>query len=320
MRTALVTGVSGQDGSYLSESLLAAGWAVHGLVRAASAAHEQPIDPRVITHTGDLADEARLRAVVADVAPDVIFNLAGVSSVAQSWQQPVLTAELTGVAAVTLLDAAWQLQEASGTPVRFVQASSAEIFGAASQLPQNEDTPIRPVSPYGAAKAFAHHAVGVYRARGLGASAAVLYNHESPRRPETFVTRKITRGAALIAAGQSDTLMLGNLDARRDWGWAPDYVDALIRMAEAPEADDFVIATGRAHTVREFVAAAFRAVGIEDWQRHVGLDPRFARPSDAPEMCGDASKARELLGWQPSVEFDELVARMAAHDLAALRQ
>lgn len=314
-RVALVTGITGQDGSYLSDSLLEAGWQVHGLVRDHVSAGEQGVDARVVTHLGDLADESGLRSLVHDVAPDAIFNLAGISSVAQSWQQPVLTAQLSGVAVVALLDAAWQLQEASARPVRFVQASSAEIFGAATELPQNENTPIRPVSPYGAAKAFAHHAAAVYRARGLSASTAILYNHESPRRPEAFVTRKITHGAALIAAGKSDSLMLGNLDARRDWGWAPDYVDAMVKMADADTADDFVIATGEAHSVRDFVAAAFAAVGIDDWQKFVGIDPRFARPSDAPEMCGDASKARTELGWQPTVGFTELVARMALHDL-----
>lgn len=214
-----------------------------------------------------------------------------------------------------MLEAAWQLQESSGRAVRFVQASSSEIFGDAIQSPQTELTAVKPVTPYGAAKAFAHHAVAVYRARGLFASAAILYNHESPRRPDSFVTRKITSGAARIAAGKAETLALGNMDVKRDWGWAPDYVDAVFRMAVADKADDFVIATGTSHTVREFVAAAFVAVGIDDWERFVVIDPRFVRPTDAHEMRGDPSRARDVLGWSPTVGFDELVSRMARHDL-----
>jgi GDPmannose 4,6-dehydratase len=313
--TALVTGASGQDGSYLVERLLAEGWGVHALVRDS----DSDLPDGIVRFEGDLNDPERLSAIVAESAPDTIFHLAGISSVALSWQQPVMTAQVTGVAVAALLEAAHRLQDDAGRPVRFVQASSSEIFGAAEQIPQTESTPIRPITPYGAAKAFAHHLVGVYRGRGLHASTAILYNHESPRRPDAFVTRKITAGVAAIAAGRSDELSLGNLAARRDWGWAPDYVDALIRMAAADDADDFVVATGVAHSVADFVDAAFAAAGLPDGrERFVTLDPRFARPSDAPEMLGDASHARERLGWQPTVGFDELVARMVRHDLELL--
>lgn len=317
MGVALITGVTGQDGSYLSERLIAEGWTVHGLVRPGPREGEQEPDSAVVLHEGDLGDAAALRSLVTDVRPDVVFNLGGISSVARSWNEPELTARLSGEAVLTLLDAVWQAREQSGTDMRLVQASSSEIFGAATQNPQTEETPVRPVSPYGAAKAFAHHCVGVYRNRGLFASAAILYNHESPRRPTSFVSRKITQGVAEIAAGRRERLALGNLDAVRDWGWAPDYVDAMVRIASADSADDFVVASGEAHSVREFVAAAFAHVGL-DWQDHVDLDPRFMRPSDAPEMRGDASKARRVLGWTPTVGFDGIVARMVDNDLELL--
>jgi GDPmannose 4,6-dehydratase len=314
---ALVTGATGQDGSYLVEQLLDEGAEVHALVR-----EEEPdgrpapaVPEGVHVHTVDLLDGDRLEAIVAEVGPTEVYNLGGLSSVALSWQEPALTAQVSGVAVGRLLKAAHDAQERTGTPVRFVQASSAEIFGHAAEVPQTEDTPVRPLTPYGAAKAYGHLLVAVYRARGLHATSCILYNHESPRRPETFVTRKVTAGAARIAAGLEDELAMGNLDARRDWGWAPDYVAAMVLAARAEEARDYVVATGVAHSVREFVAAAFRAAGIEDWERHVTLDPRFARPSDAPEQLGDASRARELLGWAPTVPFDEIVARMVRHDL-----
>jgi GDPmannose 4,6-dehydratase len=203
--------------------------------------------------------------------------------------------------------------------VRVVQASSAEIFGSPEVFPQNESTPLRPVSPYGAAKAFAHHLARVYRERGLGVSACIFYNHESPRRPDSFVTRKITRGAASIALGLADELALGNLDAVRDWGWAPDYVDAMVRAGRSPEADDFVVATGLGHSVRDFVAAAFTAAGVDDWERRVRIDPAFVRPSDPALLIGDPRKARDQLGWQPTTSFDALVAAMVATDLEELR-
>lgn len=317
MSVALITGVTGQDGSYLSERLIADGWTVHGLVRAGTREGEQEPDPAVRLHEGDLGDAVALRSLVTDLRPDVVFNLGGISSVAQSWKEPELTARLSGEAVLTLLDAVWQVAEETGADMRLVQASSSEIFGAATDNPQTEETRVRPVSPYGAAKAFAHHSVGVYRNRGLFASAAILYNHESPRRPTSFVSRKITQGVAEIATGRRERLALGNLDAVRDWGWAPDYVDAMVRIAGAAEPGDFVVASGEGHSVREFVAAAFAHVDL-DWQDHVDLDARFMRPSDAPEMRGDASKARRELGWAPTVDFEGIVARMVDNDIELL--
>ena len=319
--TCLVTGITGQDGGYLAEQLLAGGAAVHGLVHAGDPGVTDLLArcPSAVLHIGDLLDEASLAAVLAAAGPDEVYNLAGISSVAFSWEQPVLTADVSALGAGRLLEQVWQHQERTGRPVRFVQASSAEVFGDAEVAPQDESTPLRPTSPYGAAKAYAHHLVGVYRGRGLHAVSAILYNHESPRRPATFVTRKITQGAALIAQGRASELVLGNLDARRDWGWAPDYVDALVRAARHDDASDYVIATGQAHSVRDFAVAAFARAGIADWERHVRVDPALVRPVDAAVQVGDASRARTRLGWEPTVDFAELVGRMVDADLTTGR-
>ena len=311
--TALVTGVTGQDGSYLAERLLAEGVEVHGLVHPTD---DAAVAEGVVVHPGDLGDLDGLTDLVASVAPDLVVNLAGVSSVATSWEHPVTTARTTGLAAAVLLEAAQALQDRRGREVRFLQASSSEIFGQAESSPQHEDTPIRPVNPYGAAKAFAHHSVQVQRQRGLFAATVILFNHESPRRPPTFVTRKITSGVAAIARGEQETLALGNLDARRDWGWAPDYVDAMLRAVRHDEPWDYVVATGEAHSVEEFVAAAFARVGIDDWRARVTVDERFLRPVEATLSCGDATRAREVLGWAPTVGFTEVVGRMVEADLA----
>lgn len=268
----------------------------------------------VVLHGGDLTDFAQMGALVSAVEPDVIFNLGGISSVAESWNEPVKTGLVTGMGTVNLLASAWDLQEKSGKTVRFVQASSSEIFGSPRESPQTENTPISAVNPYGAAKAYAHQMTAVYRARGLFASSAILFNHESPRRPISFVTRKITQGVARIACGLEEKLVLGNLDARRDWGWAPDYVRALVSMSEAPAAGDFVVASGVTHSVRDFVDNAFRTVGILDWEGYVEIDPRFMRPSDPTETCGDPTQAERVLGWKRTVEFEEIVARMTTHD------
>jgi GDPmannose 4,6-dehydratase len=311
--TALITGITGQDGGYLAEQLLAEGVEVHGLVRRG----EQP--PGHLTgcalHEVDVLDGEALPAAVRDIAPDEVYNLVGLTSVAQSWQDPVLAAELNGVVVARLLHALWSLREDTGRQVRLVQASSAEIFAGATSAPQDESTPLSPRSPYGSSKAFAHTLVQVFRGRGLHAVNAVLYNHESPRRPPTFVTRKITSTAAAIAAGRASELVLGNLDARRDWGWAPEYVDAMVRAVRHDEPDDYVIATGVARTVAEFVEAAFTRAGLTDWQRYVRVDPQFVRPVDAVELAGDATKARNVLGWRPQVDFAELVGRMVDADL-----
>jgi len=322
MARALVTGITGQDGNYLAEQLAAEGTEVHGMVHDAdpAGAEFRVRHPGVHLHAGDLADQAGLAQLVRDVEPDELYNLAGISSVAYSWEQPILTAELTGVAAAVLFEAALALQEHTGRRVVCVQASSSEIFGQAARSPQDETTPVRPVSPYGAAKAYAHHMAGVYRGKGLHVSGCILFNHESPRRPETFVTRKITAAAAKIAQDGGGTIRLGNLDARRDWGWAPDYVDAMVRAARHHTADDFVIATGTTHTVAEFAQAALRHAGVGDaWRDHVEVDQALLRPLDATVMVGDASKARRELGWRPTVGFAEIVGRMVDHDVELLR-
>jgi GDPmannose 4,6-dehydratase len=314
---ALITGITGQDGSYLADRLVGEGAEVHGMVLDADPATPDLRTrlPQVILHEGDLADQDRLRRLVHEVAPDELYNLAGVSSVAYSWAHPILTAELTGVAAAVLLQSALEVQIATGRRVACVQASSSEMFGNADTSPQDESTPVRPVSPYGAAKAYAHHMVGVLRGRGLHVSSCILFNHESPRRPEPFVTRKITAAAVRIARDGSGAIRLGNLDARRDWGWAPDYVDAMVRAARHDEADDFVVATGVSHTVAEFAELALRAAGVGGrWRDHVEVDPSLLRPLDTTTMVGDATKARTILGWRPTVELPEIIRRMVEHD------
>ncbi|PFG44204.1 GDPmannose 4,6-dehydratase [Isoptericola jiangsuensis] len=317
MTVALVTGVTGQDGSYLAERLVAEGCEVHGLVTRGDG-RPASLPAEVTLHEGDLRDRDGLAALVRAVGPSEVYNLGGVSSVAQSWEQPVLTGEVSGLGAVALFEASWAAQERTGSPVRVVQASSAEIFGSPVRSPQDESTPVRPVSPYGAAKAYAHQMAAVFRSRGLGVSSCVLYNHESPRRPTTFVTRKITAQVARIAHDGGGTLALGNLAARRDWGWAPEYVDAMVRAARHDVADDFVVATGRTHSVEEFVAAAFAAAGVDDWRDRVEIDPRFVRPVDPALQVGDPARAERVLGWRPTVAFEEIVARMVRHDLELL--
>lgn len=322
MTRALITGITGQDGSYLAERLLGEGLEVHGMVHDADAAGASLRDrlPAAHLHTGDLADHGSLAELVAAVAPDEVYNLAGISSVAFSWEQPVLTAELSGVAAAVLMRAAAALQERAGKRVGFVQATSAEIFGDAATVPQTEDTPVRPVSPYGAAKAYAHHMAAVLRGRGLAVASMILFNHESPRRPTAFVTRKITQAAARIAVTGEGVLALGNLEARRDWGWAPDYVDAMVRAARHEPGGDFVVATGETHTVAEFAEAALRRAGLGDaWRDHVTVDPAFFRPLDAGLQVGDATRAREVLGWAPTMAFGDIVGAMVDHDLSLLR-
>ncbi|WP_457207124.1 GDP-mannose 4,6-dehydratase [Nocardioides sp. P5_C9_2] len=313
MTRAFVTGVGGQDGSYLAERLVAEGVEVHALVLE-SEGRPAHCPTEAVLHVGDVADVDATRRLVLDLGPDEVYNLAAISSVAQSWQEPDLVSRVNGSAPAALLESARLLHE-RGHDVRVVQASSAEIFGEPDRTPQDEDTRIRPLNPYGAAKAYAHLAVGVSRRRGMHASSLVLYNHESPRRPASFVTRKITATVAAIARGRADRLVLGNLDARRDWGWAPDYVDAMVRAARAEEPGDYVIATGESHSVNDFVAAAFAEVGIEDWRPLVHTDPAYVRPADATELVGDPSLARALLGWSPSVGFTDVVARMVAADL-----
>jgi GDPmannose 4,6-dehydratase len=311
---ALITGATGQDGWYLSAALLAEGVAVFGLVAPGDATG---LRPGVVPLPGDLRNADSLRAAVAAAEPDEIYNLAAISSVAQSWHDPVAVAEVNGVGVVRLLEAVRSYEHAARARVRLVQAGSAEIFGNAP-APQDERTPVAPSTPYGAAKAYAHHVVGAYRSAGAWAASAILFNHESPRRPEAFVTRKITATVAAIAAGRSEPLVLGNLDVRRDWGFAGDYADALRRIARYPEPRDFVVATGVSHSIADFARAAFAEAGIADWQRYVTVDPELQRAGDADEQRGDASLARRLLGWAPTVGFAGLVRMMVDADRAAL--
>lgn len=319
MSRILVTGLSGQDGSYLGERLIAQGHEIHALVRSTTSDPEEtPVPSTVEAHVGDLGDPDGLRDLVARLRPDVVYNLGGISSVAQSWHEPSLTGQVSGVALAGLLEGVVAARDRARHEVRVVQASSSEIFGEPNTMPQTETTPIAPLSPYGVAKAYAHGIARAFRSRGVHVSNAVLYNHESPRRPTRFVTRKITHAAAAIARGRLDRLEMGNIDARRDWGWAPDYVDAMIRMAEAAEPDDYVIATGETHTVSEFIETAFRHAGILEWSAYVTVDEGLLRPTDVSVMVGDASKAAEKLGWAPTVRFDEIVARMVDHDLSEL--
>lgn len=310
MSIALITGVTGQDGTYLSRALLADGVEVHGIVRPGSS---RTVESGVVVHDGDVLDDRMLTELVAQLQPDELYHLAGQTSVAASWADPVGTVLQTGAPTAALLHAVAE----SSADTRFVLASSAEIFGRAP-APQNETTPIAPLSPYGSAKALAHHLVGGYRERGVHASSCILYNHESPLRPERFVTRKITVGAARIARGLQDSITLGNLDAARDWGWAPDVVAALRLAAAHPAPGDYVIGTGELHTVREFVAEAFSAAEIGDWEDRVVFDESLLRPVDPPVQLADSTKARSELGWEPNVTFTEIVNRMVEHDMRLL--
>jgi GDPmannose 4,6-dehydratase len=322
-RRALITGISGQDGSYLAELLLDKGYEVHGIIRRSSSFNTDRIDHlyhdpheegvRLFTHYGDLSDSVALVKLLYELQPDEIYHLGAQSHVRVSFDIPEYTFDITGSGTVRLLEA---IREAGVSP-RFYQASSSEMYGVAPP-PQNEDTPFHPRSPYGVAKVAAYWATVNYReAYDLFAVNGILFNHESPRRGETFVTRKITRAVARIAAGLQDKLYLGNLEAKRDWGYAPDYVEAMWMMLQADEPDDFVIATGETHSVREAVEIAFARRGL-DPDEHVEIDPNYYRPSEVDELLGDATKAREKLGWEPKVRFKELVELMVDADVAAL--
>jgi GDPmannose 4,6-dehydratase len=315
----LITGANGQDGGYLVRRLVREGHEVHGMCHSESGARLLAHDvPAATAHVCDLGDAEGIESLVNAVEPTHIFNLAGNTSVARSWDFPAETADVLGAGPIRLLQAAWLFGERSSRPVRFVQASSAEIFGDATEVPQTETTTREPVTPYGAAKSFAHDMVGVYRHRGMFASSAILYNHESPRRPESFVARKISLEVARISLGLSDRLALGNIDVHRDWGYAPDYVDAMIRISRADDASDFIVATGVSHSVRDFVDTAFAYIGVTDWSRYVVIDPAFYRPADPKELVGDPTRLKSL-GWEPSVDFDALVTLMVRADLDALQ-
>jgi GDPmannose 4,6-dehydratase len=325
MRRALITGITGQDGSYLAEFLRGKGYEVHGLKRRSSSFNTDRVDhlyqdvhesgARFFLHYGDLNDASSLAWCLADVRPDEVYNLGAQSHVKVSFEIPEYTSDVVGLGTVRLLEAI----QRTGLRCRFYQASSSEMFGT-TPPPQTEASRFHPRSPYACAKVFAHQATVNYReSYGMHASCGILFNHESPRRGETFVTRKITRGVAQIKLGMQDKLYLGNLDARRDWGFAGDYVEAMWAMLQQDNPDDYVIGTGESHSVRDFAEAAFSHAGL-DWRQHVKIDPRYYRPAEVNDLCADASKARRILEWEPRVRFDELARMMVEADLAALQR
>ncbi len=313
-KTALVTGVTGQDGSYLAELLLDKGYDVHGLVRRSSSetfSRIRHIRDRLYLHQADLTDQTSLIKTLDDVGPDEVYNLAAQSFVPASWNQPILTGDVTALGVTRMLEAVRLVNK----DMRFYQASSSEMFGETPHSPQNEATPFYPRSPYGVAKVYAHWITVNYReSYSMFAVSGILFNHESPRRGREFVTRKITDGVARIKHGQRTNLGLGNLDARRDWGHARDYVRAMWLMLQQPTPDDYVIATGHMHTVREVCQVAFARAGL-DWESHVVEDPKYLRPAEVNRLLGDSSKAREKLGWTPTITFEQLIEEMTDADL-----
>lgn len=319
-KKALITGITGQDGSYLAELLLSKGYEVHGIIRRASSFNTGRIDhiyqdphegPKLKLHYGDLTDPGSLNKLVRNIKPDEVYNLGAQSHVRVSFDAPEYTANAVFMGALSLLEA---IREA-GIPAKFYQASSSEQYGAVLATPQNEETPFNPQSPYAIAKQAAHQMTGLYRdGYDMFACCGILFNHESPRRGETFVTRKITRAVAKIATGQQDKLYLGNLDAKRDWGFAGDYVEAMWLMLQQDKPSDYVIATGETHTVREFLDVAFGVVGL-DWKKYVEIDPRYYRPLEVDLLLGDAAKAKKELKWEPKVTFEGLAKMMVESDL-----
>jgi GDPmannose 4,6-dehydratase len=326
MKKALITGITGQDGSYLAELLLSKGYEVHGIIRRASTFNTGRLDTvyedphsgnsRLLLHYGDLADASALARLIGKITPDEIYNLAAQSHVRVSFDSPEYTSDITATGTVRLLEA---IRE-TGIRPRFYQASSSEMFGKVRETPQTELTPFYPRSPYGCAKVFAYWMTVNYReAYGLHASNGILFNHESPRRGETFVTRKITRAVAHIKAGLQSKLYLGNLDAKRDWGYAREYVEAMWLIVQQDKGDDFVIATNETHSVREFLELAFAHAGL-DWKKHVETDPRYYRPTEVDLLIGDYSKAKKILGWTPKTRFPDLVKLMVDADIELLRR
>jgi GDPmannose 4,6-dehydratase len=317
-KTALITGITGQDGSYLAELLLDKGYEIYGMMRRLSTpnfSRVEHIADRITLLEGDLTDQSSLNIAMQTAQPDEVYNLAAQSFVATSWNQPVLTGDVTGLGVVRMLEAVRHFSP----DAKFYQASSSEMFGATEEIPQNEKTTFHPCSPYAVAKVFGYESTINYReSYGLFACNGILFNHESPRRGIEFVTRKITDGVAKIYCGFSKELRLGNLNAKRDWGFAGDYVKAMWLMLQQKEADDYVIATGKSHSVKEFVDQAFSEVGM-DWQDYVKIDDRFLRPTDVPELNGNASKAKDKLGWFPLTSFNELIEMMVNEDVKKYR-
>jgi len=319
MKRALVTGITGQDGRHMSQFLTAKGYQVFGLIRGQNNPKAQIVaqeNPALELVDGDLRDLSSLVAAVEQVQPDEVYNLGAMSFVALSFRQPELTADITGLGVLRMLEAIRIVGGAENNPVRFYQASSSEMFGKVRETPQSESTPFHPRSPYGVAKVFGHHMTVNYReSYGLHASTGICFNHEGPRRGLEFVTRKITNGVARIKLGLQETITLGNLDAQRDWGYAGDFVEAMWLMVQQDQAGDYVIATGETHTVKEFIERTFAAAEIDDWEKYVLQDDRFERPAEVDLLLGDATKAREKLGWKPKVSFEDLVTMMYENDL-----
>jgi GDPmannose 4,6-dehydratase len=324
MKRALITGITGQDGRYLSELLAEKGYQVFGLIRGQQNPKAEMVrdeNPKLELVEGDLTDLSSLISAVEQVEPDEVYNLGAISYVALSFRQAELTAEITALGVLRMLEAVRIVGGTQANPIRFYQASSSEMFGKVREVPQTEATPFHPRSPYGVAKVFGHHITVNYReSYGIYACSGILFNHEGPRRGLEFVTRKITNSVARIKLGLQDTISLGNLDSSRDWGYAPDYVDAMWRMLQQDEPDDYVVATGVTHSIREFLDTAFQVAGYDSWEPFVRHDPRFDRPAEVDLLIGDASKARAVLGWKPEIGFDELVTRMYEHDLAFEQQ
>lgn len=324
-KVALITGITGQDGSYLAELLLSKGYAVHGIVRRSSSFNRQRIahlnpdhaqgTSGLSLHYGDLADASSLTRLIRSVQPTEIYNLAALSHVRVSFDQPSFTADITGVGTLRMLEAIREAQQILGRSIRFYQASSSEMFGKVAEVPQRETTPFYPRSPYGVAKVYAHWITVNYReSYDLHASCGILFNHESPRRGENFVTRKITRAATRIKLGLQNRLPLGNLDAKRDWGFAGDYVEAMWLMLQQDSPDDYVVSTDETHTVREFCERTFARLGL-DCDDFISIDPQYFRPTEVDLLLGDSTKARTRLGWRPQVSFDRLIDMMVEHDL-----
>ena len=320
MTRALITGITGQDGLYLAELLLSKGYEVYGLVRGQNNPKYdmvQQILPEVKLLTGDLTDVSSLTRVLNIAQPDEVYNLGAISFVAYSWENASLTTDVTAKGVLNILEATRLYAGNDISKVRFYQASSSEMYGKVQQVPQTEETLLWPRSPYGVAKVYGHYMTINYReSYGMHASSGILFNHESPRRGPEFVTRKVSRAVARIALGLQDDITLGNLDAKRDWGFAGDYVDAMWRMLQQPEGDDYVVATGETHSIEELLKVAFQVVGIENWRDYVKQDPRFMRPAEVDLLIGDPKKAKEKLGWTPTVGFEQLVEMMVNSDLA----
>lgn len=317
-RRALITGITGQDGSYLAELLLEKSYEVHGMVRRSSEEKFERIGhlrDRIKLHQGDLLDQYSLAALLEEIEPHEVYNLAAQSFVPTSWNQPVLTGEFSGLGVTKMLEAIRHTK----SKARFYQASSSEMFGKVRQVPQNEETPFYPRSPYGVAKVYGHHITVNYRESfGIFAVSGIMFNHESPRRGLEFVTRKVTNGAARIKLGLQDRLNIGNLDAKRDWGFAGNYVDAMWRMLQQQQPEDYVIATGKTHSVRDVCEIAFARLGL-DWRKHAHVDPALVRPAEVDLLIGDASKAKKKLGWEPKMQFKELIEMMVDADLEKLK-